>query len=349
VATTQTQATFELAADLGNAYVWVPNKTVAITASFTRDGGEEVSQTRTLFRSIENSQKYEFNIASDVSDGATINVGAAGKLTEIVENGNYTLTGTDATGKQIIVGADVTATLTLDSVVMQGAQSPLIVQGGADLTLILPDGTVSSFTANGAAGLGNPLAGIYVQQDAKLTITTPGDAPLHNGRLTAQASTVANAGSAGIGGIHSSTDAATAAASGQVVIASGVVVAMGGPNGAGIGGGNFGTGNVLIHGGTVTAQGGASAAGIGGGNTGTAGTITIDGEATVTATGGAAGAGIGSGNAANSGTINISAGMVTATGGTNAAGIGTGTLNAATNSTVTNISGGTIVAKGTGT
>ena len=128
------------------------------------------------------------------------------------------------------------------------------------------------------------------------------------------------------------------------------LIATGGTNGAGVGGGNgVPAGNIKIEGGHITAKGGGSAAGICGGNGG-AGTgenesIHITGG-TVTAVGGGGAAGIGGGLSAagtgDGGAIIIEGtAEVTATAGSSAAGIGGG--------------GGTVISKkvftgdGTGT
>ena len=99
---------------------------------------------------------------------------------------------------------------------------------------------------------------------------------------------------------------------------SGSLIATGGENSAGIGGG----GTIEISGGTVTATGGNFGAGIGGGYGGSGGTIEIS-DGTVTATG-IEGAGIGGGKDGSGGTIEISGGMVMAKGGNGGAGIGGG-------------------------
>ena len=134
--------------------------------------------------------------------------------------------------------------------------------------------------------------------------------------------------------------------------------AIGGDNGAGIGGGNNDScGSVAINGGTVIAQGGVSGAGIGGGNGwvnyyatdgGNGGNIAINGG-TVTANGGNGGAGIGGGGSGNGtgigGMISISGGTVTATGSHYSAGIGggNGANGTGTDGTIS-ISGGDVTA-----
>jgi len=135
----------------------------------------------------------------------------------------------------------------------------------------------------------------------------------------------------------------------------GSLVAKGGSDGAGIGGGNNETvGNIIINGGTITATGGTNGgAGIGGGKGAAGGTITINGGS-ITATGGATtdtvgGAGIGGGNNGSGGNITINNGTVTAYGGvtslsgTKGAGIGGGNNGAGGNIT---INGGTVIANG---
>ncbi|MCQ2304153.1 MAG: hypothetical protein MJZ97_04060 [Bacteroidales bacterium] len=128
---------------------------------------------------------------------------------------------------------------------------------------------------------------------------------------------------------------------------SGQLIAQGGHQGAGIGGGVNGSGsNITINGGTVTAKGGEYAAGIGGGLALTSGGlgsyITINGG-TVTASGGNYAAGIGGGSNASGSNITINGGTVTANGGGNAAGIGGGSNASGSNIT---INGGKVTATG---
>ena len=139
--------------------------------------------------------------------------------------------------------------------------------------------------------------------------------------------------SAGIGG---SIDNST----GNIEISGGVVEAVGGGKGPGIGcGGKYRSGNSLvakditISGGTVTAKGGNYGAGIGGGDNGSGSNITISGG-TVTANGGFEGAGIGGGWGGSGSNITISGGTVTATGGNNRAGIGGGWSGSGSNITI---------------
>ncbi len=124
----------------------------------------------------------------------------------------------------------------------------------------------------------------------------------------------------------------------------GALIAQGGKQGAGIGGGHEKAGNnIVISGGEVTATGGEYAAGIGGGMYGSGSSITISGG-TVTATGGESGAGVGSGYYESGSNITISGGTVIAQGGNQGAGIGGGKSGAGNN---IDISGGTVIATAT--
>ncbi len=114
----------------------------------------------------------------------------------------------------------------------------------------------------------------------------------------------------------------------------GTLYAIGGYNGAGIGGGTYGDGsNITISGNaTVTATGGRYAAGIGGGDSGDGSNITITDTANVTATSIKCGAGIGGGTHGDGSGITISGNAtVTATGGEDGAGIGGGTYGDGSN------------------
>ena len=89
----------------------------------------------------------------------------------------------------------------------------------------------------------------------------------------------------------------------------GALIAQGGRNAAGIGGGDGGAGGtVTINGGVVAATGGWGAAGIGGGDDGAGGMVTINGG-TVTAQGGSYAAGIGDGNGGTGGMLRFAEGV----------------------------------------
>ena len=133
------------------------------------------------------------------------------------------------------------------------------------------------------------------------------------GKLIAQGGE--NAAGIGGGERHSSM---------HIRINGGIIEATGGENGAGIGGGKGKDGSsISISGGSVTATGGNNGAGIGGGNSGEGSIITILGGE-VTANGGSGAAGIGGGNSGSCEDIYIISGVVTATGKNGGAGIGGG-------------------------
>ena len=155
----------------------------------------------------------------------------------------------------------------------------------------------------------------------------------NNGKLEA----VGGHDGAGIGGgQHSSAS--------DITITGGTITARGGSTGsaAGIGGGSWGSGNnITISGGDVTAIGSVYASGIGGELDGS--NITIS-NGKVTAIGGdQGGAGIGGGFWASGSDITISGGDVEATGGDLGAGIGGGNRGHGSN---IEISGGKVTAKG---
>ena len=107
----------------------------------------------------------------------------------------------------------------------------------------------------------------------------------------------------------------------------GEIRATGGKNGAGIGGGRYGTGErINIMSGKITAIGGEYGAGIGGGRRGSGNLISIYGG-DITATGGGFAAGIGSGFTQSAKSIRIYGGTVTAKAGIGGAGIGSGSVN----------------------
>ncbi len=108
------------------------------------------------------------------------------------------------------------------------------------------------------------------------------------------------------------------------------------------------TGNIVFKSGKVIARGGTDAAGIGGGSGGSVDGITIEGTATIEAYGSAGGAGIGCGFHGTMRNITIRGGNVTAKGGDNGAGIGCGRDEQGyTHGTIT-IEGGTVNATGGG-
>ncbi|MFV0286274.1 MAG: S-layer homology domain-containing protein [Demequina sp.] len=265
-------------------------------------------------------------------------------------------------------GAMVLATL------LMGALSPVAVAAEASpksfsalssaLNDECRDGTVTLGATISGAGLG-PLTvacsvtldlnghrlvvdAIDIAEGQKFAVKASG-----GGRLVANATSLSRAA------IHVPARAA-------LTINAGTVVASGGRNHAGIGGGagdvgGF-SGRITINGGSVTATGGSRGAGIGGGYiesglSGYSGTVTINGGHVV-ARGTGFGAGIGGGAGyygGKGGTIWVKGGTVEATGGEYGPGIGggSGTDGRVTVGTTTSyvgtritIGGGTVTATG---
>jgi hypothetical protein len=271
-------------------------------------------------------EPIQINVGTVNASGAgyTFTAGAPGVIT-ITENGWYSLTGT-TTANQVIVQSgrvDVNVELLFVSIDRSAGSSAsgvrpcaLSIEGARVNLTLIGHNTLTS---------GDSCAGVYVPNNATLTIGG-------TGRLEANG----GGNGAGIGSVGHS---------GNITINSGEVIARGAPYGAGIGGGNSGNGgNITINGGTVTASSAQHGAGIGGGATGGGGNIVITGG-TVIATGGvsnvsnmSSGAGIGGGSnnvifpPGDSGNITITGNSsVTATGGSallfsmgGGAGIGTG-------------------------
>ncbi len=265
----------------------------------------------------------------------------------ISEDETYIITQSDstATTNNITVEAGVNADITLSGVNIRfgetawgGCAFKIADNSTGNVTVILAANTENTLKS-GASSAGLQKNG-NGEDIGKLTIT--GEGYLYAASLNADSSY-----SAGIGGsVNNST--------GNIEISGGVIEAVGGGFGPGIGcGGNYSFQNSLIanditiSGGTVTANGGDYGAGIGGGDQGSGSNITISGG-NVTANGGDLGAGIGGGRAAsrwsgNGTNITISGGTVTANGGQDGAGIGGGSEGSGSNIT---ISGGTVTANG---
>lgn len=247
------------------------------------------------------------------------------------------------TQNTIVVADGTTVTLVLSgaSITAPGGStySPIDLQGNADVTLTLADGTTSTMSAVNA----NLCAGIHAASTGGISATLT---------INGAGSLYANGASSGAG-IGGAFNASGGEDGGNITISGGTVNATGGNNAAGIGGGgdmNTGSGggaggNIIINGdANVTATGGHSGAGIGGGDSSTGGNITISGSANVIATGGFSGAGIGGGVCSEGGNITINGGTVTAsTTNGNAAGIGGGANGDGGNIT---INGGTVTATG---
>ena len=243
--------------------------------------------------------------------------------TEIVE-----LTGN---GGDITITCIAGAQVTLIDVTILSSGCPIAFQGiGNTLNL---EGT-STLNAN------DIYTAVNVPSGAQLTI-------LGTGTLTATGGSEPSwyRGGAGIGGSNYES-------SGEIVIKSGNINAIGGILAAGIGGSRGGDGHVTILGGNVKATGGTDASCIGGGNAG-CGYINISGGRveTIPIDGSAAGIGNGYGPLDPDGEVNISGGLVIAKGGwyteynESTPGIGSATTLSRTNQFgAINITGGQVYA-----
>ena len=233
--------------------------------------------------------------------------GNGGTYTFDVETGVLTITGdctvamkdgVSSTGQSIIVAAD--ATVTLDGINIQSAQSPaILIQSPHTVELVLAEGSENT-VVGGHSSNSDDWAGIEVEFEYE-------------------------------GGENPANQMASLIISGE-----GTLTATGGSGAAGIGGsrsmngsrGNGLYGNITINGGTVNAASPGDGAGIGSSNnpgdgtssgsykkTGnnTWGTITIN-DGTVTAVSQGRGAGIGGGNHVDSGKIVINGGTINAEG-----------------------------------
>ncbi len=205
--------------------------------------------------------------------------------------------------------------------------SKITVQG--DVNLILGDG--HTLEAKG---------GIYVPKGSSLTIYGQDGG---TGKLIAGGASK----NAGIGGSGLNDSTNVVEESGAITINGGVITAVGGVYGAGIGGGDCQeSGQITINGGVITATGGEAAAGIGGSGQGGPGHVTINGG-TITAVGGRCGSGIGNGSYGVGGDVTINGGTITATAGADT-GAGIGTTLTGGKMSVT-INRGLVTAAGTST
>ncbi|MDR2172646.1 MAG: IPTL-CTERM sorting domain-containing protein [Burkholderiales bacterium] len=251
----------------------------------------------------------------DLSDATPPSTGTGWTWTH--SNGLYTiLNGADVTvinsgNRRLEVEAGAEATITLDNASVTGLVinvSALRLNSGANVMLILADGSINTLTAY------NNSAGIFTT-NATLTINSADDSSILNA--------TGSGNGAGIGGTYND-------AGGNITINGGTVIATSANDGAGIGGGRRGAGgNIVISGGTVIATSTNGGAGIGGGQQAAGGNIVISGG-TVIATSTNDGAGIGGGQQGAGGNIVISGGTVNATGGNADAGIGGGGSSGAT-------------------
>jgi len=266
----------------------------------------------------------------------------------ILNGSTVTITGTSSNHRRIEVETDATASITLNDVTIQDLgvnQSPLLLNNGAKLTLILEGVSILKALYN--------CAGLQVPEGTMLSIGGTGSLTANGGPLLTSTTIYGFIGGAGIGGGCNSGFGESA---GTITINSGTITAIG-QGGAGIGGGGslIGTGgdggNITINDGTIAATG---ISGIGGGYStsrgGSGGNITINGGTITSTSNSNWGAGIGGGSSRSSGlgghggSISINGGMVTAINNGSfypAAGIGGGTGGSA--GTIT-ISGGVVIA-----
>ena len=171
---------------------------------------------------------------------------STGTLT-ITQDGSYTVTGT-TNSNRIVVGENVTATVTLNGVDITGTgndsygtstpvTSPIDLSAGATLTLILGDKSTNTLT--GGAGGGNDGApGIHVPDSAALIVQGSGSLTVTGG------SSMHSYGGAGIGGKSNSN---SAYASGEncgtvIILSTGRVEVKGGSEPGGTTAGDIGGG-----------------------------------------------------------------------------------------------------------
>lgn len=283
------------------------------------------------------------------------------ETTTIDQPGTYQISGTRRNPVKITATDEVV--LVLNNVTITTATSPIELAAGAQVTLVVPDGTSNTLTCNATTAddsNGGRTAGILVPETASLTIDKQ-----ENGKGNGELTVTAAVGGAGIGGgagIYSDARAGSGA-DGTAGTSSDslynarenytVAGATGGAFGKGGQGGRNGTnggsmGNLTINAGVLNITGSANAAGIGGGagHAGENGENGADGTAAAngglrhmrasdyyirlyTGGGGHGGSGAGgnggsAGHGGNGGTVSITGGSVTVTGGANAADIGGG-------------------------
>lgn len=277
--------------------------------------------------------------------GGSCTIETAGEYAVSAYNGANTLT----------VKANATITLADVNITAAADTSAISIESGS-VTLIVDDDSTLIGGDNGA--------GIYVAEDASVTIQSK-----NNAKLTAigNAGEDDNSGAAGIGGTKDNGN------SGAITIDGATVLAKGhGRHGAGIGSGNNGEvkGEIkIINSADVTAYGGycnfegegpqkegastddmwakkdyegGAAIGGGSGTGSTIANITITGSAVV-AFGGPKSAGIGAGYWSNCANITITNSEIEAYGGSSSAGIGTSRVNKASDKVYGSGNKGTIV------
>ena len=330
----------------GCIYLWLPNGTYTFTAN-ERDCEVKIQNGVGPTGVTVNGEEVAFgpanpNTAEWSFDGATRTLTLAGA-------GPFTLAGVNVVGGVcVIVPNGVANTVTLSNLTLRttgNGQCSFALETGANVSLSLAGtntlasgpnraglevtagrtlsitnasgddaGALFAYGGNGGAGIG----GGYKESCGTVTLA--------GGTVTATSLTAGDYGGAGVGGGGGSSSS-NAGAGGDITITGGSLMATGGNNATGIGGGAYGAGGSLaVSGGTVTATGEGYGAGVGGGQNRSGGAVTVTGGS-LTAMGGDYGAGIGGGyyGADTDGVVVISNGTVTATGGSSGgAGIGGG-------------------------
>ena len=219
-----------------------------------------------------------FAAGSTDIDGITQDVPFVAGQAELTLSGSgkYVLQGTQ-NGRVIKITNRAKVTLLLKNVEMDSPTSPIQVESGAELTLVVADDstntigcTATAVTVDGADPNNGMTAGIYVPDGAKLNIDTP-----TNGTGTGKLTVTGGYGGAGIGGkagtgIDATGTRAPSGVSGKRGSFQGNALDSEGKGGdGGLGGhpGNVGgsAGTIVLKSGTISATGGYGGAGIGGG------------------------------------------------------------------------------------
>jgi uncharacterized repeat protein (TIGR02543 family) len=210
-------------------------------------------------------------------------------------------------------------TITLDGVTITPAvsASPVTLQNGANVILVLAGTNTLTATTGSFAGLEVPANNkITIIGSGALTATNAGDAAGIGSHAFIASGTISIGGNAqvtAIGGRYSAAlGAGWGGACGTITIGGSAKVMAKSTDVAGIGGSTNAAGGAIIIGGSaqVAATGGGYGAGIGGGRQAAGGTVEITGNTRVYAKGGGLAAGIG-GSYAGTGSVNITIGTGT--------------------------------------
>ena len=236
------------------------------------------------------------NVAGDT---ITFHAGASGLV--------YELYGISTTTLVVVEGAATNVTFIFNGIDLQTNTTPFVLQGGAEVTILLAEHSSNTLRTTGPTGNGlNMMPGS--------TLAIDGD---YSAELTLRGATTSNNAALRVGSGNSAR-----VGDAVLTIMGGTIVATAGTNDAGIGG-NLGEvgGTIIIYGGNITATS-THGAGIGGGHSSPAhGPNILIRGGTIDARSSASGAGIGSGmNNNGGGIITIEGGNIIAVG--NTVGIG---------------------------